>query len=54
VQHTAFYSDFRKVGDLNLPHRLQRSQGNEPTEDITFGKIKINAKIDDKRFAISR
>jgi hypothetical protein len=54
VQHTAFYSDFRKVGDLNLPHRLQRSQGNEPTEDITFGKIKINPKIDDKRFAISK
>lgn len=54
VEHTAYYSDFREVGDLRLPHRLQRSVGAVPTEDTVFEKIRVNTKIDSKRFTISK
>ena len=37
-----------------LPHRIQSSVDGKPTEEITFEKVKVNQKIDPKRFTVSK
>lgn len=54
VEYRIYYSNFRKVNGLNLPHTLQESIDGKPTEQTTFEQIKINPKIDSKKFAVSK
>jgi hypothetical protein len=54
VEHTVYYSDFKRVGGLDLPHRIQRAAGPTPTEDITVGRIRINTTIDRERFGVAK
>lgn len=54
VEHRTFYSNFKKVGGLNLPHTLQHSVDGTLSDETTFAEIKINPKIDSKKFTISK
>jgi hypothetical protein len=54
VEYRLFYADYRSVDGVMLPFRLERSVDGKPTEEITFDKVKVNAKIDAKTFAVSK
>jgi hypothetical protein len=54
VEYRLFYGDYRAVDGVQVPHRLQRSVDGKPTEEITFEKVKVNAKIDAKKFTVTK
>lgn len=54
VEYRIYYSNFKEVNGVKLPHTLQRSIDGKPTEETTFEQIKINPKIDKQKFAVSK
>ena len=54
VEYRLFYGDYRAVDGVQVPHRLQRSIDGKPTEEVTFEKVKVNAKIDAKKFTVTK
>jgi hypothetical protein len=54
VEYRIYYSNFKAVNGVLLPHTLQRSIDGKPTEETTFEQIKINPKIDKQKFAVSK
>ena len=45
-----FFADYRDVDGLKLPFRIRRAAGSETTEETTFDRYRINAKVDPRRF----
>jgi len=45
-----FFADYRDVDGLKLPFRIRRATGAETTEETTFDRYRINARIDPRRF----
>jgi hypothetical protein len=54
VEFRVYYTDYQSVDGVMLPHRIQSSVDGKPTEEITFEKVKVNQKIDAKRFTVSK
>ena len=54
VEFRVYYADYQAVDGVMLPHRIQSSVDGKPTEEITFEKVKVNQKIDPKRFTVSK
>jgi hypothetical protein len=54
VEYRLFYGDYRAVDGVQVPHRLQRSVDGKPVEEVTFDKVKVNAKIDAKKFTVTK
>ena len=54
VEYRLFYGDYRAIDGVQIPHRLQRSIDGKPTEEATFDKVKVNAKIDEKKFTVTK
>jgi hypothetical protein len=50
VEYRMYYADFRDVDGLKLPFRLRRAVAGETVEETTFDRIRINAKIDPRKF----
>jgi hypothetical protein len=49
-----YYADFRDVDGLKLPFRIRRAIGSETIEETTLDRIKINAKIDPRKFEVPK
>ena len=45
-----FFADYRDIDGLKLPFRIRRAAGAETTEETTFDRFRINARIDPRRF----
>jgi hypothetical protein len=45
-----FFADYRDVDGLKLPFRIRRAAGSDTTEETTFDRYRINAKVDPRRF----
>ena len=45
-----YFADYREVDGLKLPFRIRRAAGTETTEETTFDRYRINAKVDPRRF----
>jgi hypothetical protein len=54
VEYRIYYADYKAVGGVQLPHRFQRSIDGKPTEEMIFDTIKVNPKIDAKKFQVSK
>jgi hypothetical protein len=54
VEYRVYYGDFKSVGGVQLPHRVQRSIDGKATEEMIFDTIKVNAKIDAKKFQVAK
>lgn len=54
VEFRLFYSDYRPVDGIKIPHQIQRSVDGRPTEEVTFDKVKVNPKIDAKKFTVTK
>jgi len=50
VEHRLYLSDYREVDGVKIPHMLVRSVDGTTTEELTLEKVKLNAKIDPKKF----
>jgi hypothetical protein len=49
-----YFADYRDVDGLQLPFRLRRATGTETTEETTFDRYRLNAKIDPRRFEVRK
>lgn len=54
VEYRIYYSNFKAINGVLLPHTLQRSIDGKPAEETTFEQIKVNPKIDKQKFAVSK
>lgn len=50
VEFRLYYGDYREVDGIMVPFKLQRSMDGKPTEELTLEKVKVNGKIDAKKF----
>jgi hypothetical protein len=50
VENRMYFADYRDVDGLKLPFRIRRAVGSETTEETTFDRFRINARIDARRF----
>jgi hypothetical protein len=50
VEFTVFFDDWRDAGGIQFPHRLRRASAGTTNEEWTVGKVKVNPKIDPKKF----
>jgi hypothetical protein len=50
VEYRIYYGDFRDVDGLKLPFRIRRAVAGETIEETTFDRIRINTKIDPRKF----
>jgi hypothetical protein len=53
-EHRLYFADYRDVDGIKLPFRLRRGIGTSTTEETTFDRFRINAKIDPRRFEVRR
>jgi hypothetical protein len=54
VEYRVYYGDYKAVGGVQLPHRIQRSIDGKPTEEMIFDTFKVNPKIDAKKFQVAK
>ncbi|MFO7691794.1 MAG: hypothetical protein R6V57_01795 [Vicinamibacterales bacterium] len=54
VEYRVYYGDYKSVGGVQLPHRIQRSIDGKPTEEMIFDTVKVNPKIDARKFQTSK
>lgn len=52
VEFSLFFDDWREVDGFTFPHLMRRGSGGETTEEWTINKVKVNAKLDAKKFAV--
>jgi hypothetical protein len=50
VEYSLFFDDWREEDGIRFPHVLRRASGGTTTEEWTISKIKVNPKIDPKKF----
>jgi hypothetical protein len=50
VEQRMYFADYREVNGHQLPFRIRRAAGSETTEETTFDRFRVNAKIDPRRF----
>jgi hypothetical protein len=54
VEYRLFYADYKDVDGVMIPFRLQRSIDGKPTEELSLDKVKVNGKVDEKKFQVSK
>jgi hypothetical protein len=50
VENRLYFADYRDVDGVKFPFRLRRAIGTETTEETTFDRFRVNAKIDPRKF----
>jgi hypothetical protein len=50
VEYTLFFDDWRDVDGIKFPHSLRRASAGTTLEEWTISKVKVNPKIDPKKF----
>jgi hypothetical protein len=52
VEYRLFFSDYRKVDGISLPHRIARGLGNKTTEEWDITSYKVNPTFKADRFKV--
>src|SRR5688500_14775552 len=50
IEYRVYFGDWQEVDGIKFPHTLQRATGSNTTEEWTISKVKVNPKIDAKKF----
>lgn len=50
VEHRLYLSEYREIDGVKIPHMLVRSVDGNTTEELTLERVKLNARIDAKKF----
>jgi hypothetical protein len=53
VEHRLYFADYREIDGLQLPFRVRRAIGGDTTEETTFDRFRINARVDPRRFEVA-
>jgi hypothetical protein len=53
VDYTLYFDDWREVDGIKFPHRLRRAAAGATTEEWNINKVRVNPKIDPKKFEAS-
>jgi len=51
ADYTLFFDDWRDADGVKFPHKMRRAMGADTIEEWTVSKVKVNPKVDPKRFA---
>jgi hypothetical protein len=51
VDFALYFEDWRSVDGVKFPFKMRRAMAGTTTEEWTIRKIKVNPKVDPKRFA---
>jgi hypothetical protein len=51
VDYTLFFEDWQQADGVMFPHKIRRASGGATNEEWTVSKVKVNPKIDPKRFS---
>jgi hypothetical protein len=54
VEHRLYYGDFRDVNGMKWPFRLRHAVAGQTIEETTFDRIRINVKIDARKFEVPK
>jgi len=54
VEYRLFYGDYKPVGGVRFPHTLQWMIDGKVSEELTFERVRLNQKINDDRFRVSK
>ena len=54
AEQRMYFADFRDVDGLKLPFRVRRAVAGETVEETTFDRIRINPKIDPRKFEVPK
>jgi hypothetical protein len=49
IEQRLYFADYRDVDGMKFPFRLRRAIGTETTEETTFDRFRVNAKIDPRK-----
>ena len=52
VDFSLFFDDWREVDGVNFPHSIRRASEGATTEEWKINKVRLNPKIDAKKFAV--
>lgn len=52
VEYSLFFEDWREVDGINFPHVIRRSVKGTTDEEWTISKVKVNPRLDAKRFTV--
>lgn len=52
IDYTLFFDDWREADGVKFPFRMRRAAAGDTSEEWTVAKVKINPKIDAKKFAV--
>lgn len=50
AEYSIFFGDWREVDGIRFPHQVQRAVAGTTDEEWAISKVKVNAKIDPKKF----
>jgi hypothetical protein len=50
VENRLYFAEHRQFSGLQLPTRVRRALAGETTEETTFDRFRINARVDPRRF----
>jgi hypothetical protein len=50
VEYRIYYADYQDVGGVKMPSHIQRSIDGKPADELALEKIKLNPRIDPKKF----
>jgi len=53
-ENRLYFADYRDVDGVKFPFRLRRALGAETTEETTFDRYRVNAKIDPRKFEVRK
>jgi hypothetical protein len=54
VEHRLYYGDFRTVSGTKWPFRIRHAVAGQTIEETTFDRIRINVKIDPRKFEVPK
>jgi hypothetical protein len=52
ADYTLYFEDWRSVDGVKFPFKMRRATGGNTTEEWTVSKVRVNPKIDAKKFAV--
>jgi hypothetical protein len=50
IEHRLYFAEHREVDGLQVPFRIRHAVGPDTTEETTFDRVRINARVDPRRF----
>lgn len=54
VEYRIFYGDYKEFAGVRMPTRIQRMVDGQAIEELNFEKIKVNPKLDAKKFEVTK